>query len=257
MDPQTLIESMFSGIIQGITELLPISSSGHLLLFSELFNIDLSLTEVAALHLGTVVAIVLVMRDSIKETCNRGALTNILISIIPAGVIGLLFAGTIENTFGSSTIIISTLIFWGVMLILADSQAKGKKTTDRNISNVTTGQAITIGLAQILAFIPGTSRSGVTVIAGIFSGLSAETALAFSFLSGIPLPALSGAYGFFDVIAETGTATLPSLLTATLIATIVGIFTALMFKTRISKGILTHAGIYRIGIGLLLFLLLL
>lgn len=244
------IQSFIAGAIQGITELLPISSSGHLILFSKLSSIDLGISEIAVLHLGTVGAILISYWKKIFKNLNYRTILNILISVIPAGIVGFLAEDWIDQNLSSTWIISLSLIFWGVMLIILDQSKIEKK----KISNIKPLQALSIGLGQILSFIPGTSRSGVTTVFGILSGLDKETALDYSFIMGAPLIAASGLYSLFISTPETGRST--SIVIATVTSFVVGIASIYILRKFIKKNILTICGIYRILLGsVILFLI--
>lgn len=255
MNTTDILLSIFAGIVQGVTELLPISSSGHLLLLSELTSFELSLMSVAVLHLGTLGALLIVMKDSLPLYFKKDSLLKILISIIPAGVIGFLFDDFIEEALGLPVIIIFSLILWGVMLIIADRRGNGTPQTDLN--SISMKQAMIVGLFHPLAFIPGTSRSGITTIAGIFAGLNRDTALTFSFLSGIPLLGVSGGLALVSLFTDgASSAEMPLIGIATVVAFFIGLWTAYILIRYINKSVLTACGIYRIILGIVLILLL-
>ncbi|MDD3661524.1 MAG: undecaprenyl-diphosphate phosphatase [Candidatus Dojkabacteria bacterium] len=246
-----ILQSVLAGIIQGITELLPVSSSGHLLLLSETISIDLSLTGIAILHLGTLIAILIVFRESLVNYFRLDTAFKIGLSIVPAGLIGLLFEETIERSLGTPVIITFSLFVWGIVLILVDRLGKSRTSTTETVSTISIKQALSVGFAQVLALIPGTSRSGITTAAGIVSGLSPQAALSFSFLSGIPLLAGTGLYSVYEEV-KNPSIDVGQLIIATAVAAVTGIVAAYIFKKFIGKGILTASGIYRIVISIVL-----
>lgn len=257
LDIPGILAIIAAGALQGITELLPISSSGHLLLFAETTSITLSIYGIAILHLGTLGALLVVMWKSLPEAIKYPTNINILIAIIPAGIIGFLFASRIEAYLGTPVIIIISLIFWGVGLIVADLRARSISPDVTRIEQITPQQALIIGLSQVVAFIPGTSRAGITTIAGIFSGLSRKTALKFSFLMGIPILALSGFYSLGKLTLQENSWVDPIVLTIAFITSfLVGIIAARIFLNFVEKNILTICGIYRIVLGILITLVL-
>jgi undecaprenyl-diphosphatase len=243
--------SILAGMIQGVTELLPVSSSGHLLLFSELTSLELTLMSVAVLHLGTLGALLIVMKDSLPLYFKKDTLIKVLISILPAGIIGFLFDDIIESALGLPVIIVASLILWGVGLVLADRYAATAKASD--LDSISTRQALLVGLFQPLAFIPGTSRSGITTIAGILGGLDRDTALRFSFLSGIPLLGASGGLALVSLITDgTSSAEMSLIGIATAAAFFTGLGAAYFLTKYINRSILTVCGIYRIVLGIIL-----
>jgi undecaprenyl-diphosphatase len=267
MNSFNMFNSIIAGILQGATELLPVSSSGHLLILSKLTDSNLEILSVAILHLGTLASILIVFRKELKLYLDQNFLFKIFLSSIPAGILGFLIEEVLNLNFNNSNIIVFTLIFWGILLIVADrisdrrihnakSSKESSTQTLHKLKTITFKQAIFIGLGQCLALIPGTSRSGVTTIAGIFSGLSADTALKYSFLSGIPLISLSGVYALVKLIFTDQLPTSPtSIGIGTLVSFGVGLLAAFVLTKYINRNILTICGIYRILIatGFLIF----
>jgi len=188
------------------------------------------------------------MREHLRKLLSVNFLVPLAIAAIPAGIVGLLFEDCIESTVGTTPTILFSLAFWGVAMIVVDRWSRGKKAKTTSLSDITLTQAAMVGVAQMLALIPGTSRSGITTIAGISAGMSPTTALAFSFLSGIPLLAGSGLYGEIKLVSSDTVTTekLIMIIAATVISAIVGLGAAIILKKRITKGILTQCGIYRI-----------
>lgn len=174
---------IFLAIIQAATEFLPISSSGHLALFSNLLG-EPNLSFFTALHLASLIAVLIFTRKEIKFllTFNKEARkywTYLIIATIPAALIGFFFHDLIESFFSSFLILGISFIFTGFILL----STKGIKST----SNLNFKSSLLIGLFQSIALFPGVSRSGMTISAGIFSKLDKESAAKFSFLLFIPL----------------------------------------------------------------------
>lgn len=248
MEVPILLDSIISGVIQGATELLPISSTGHLLLFSSLTGISLALSDIAIMHLGTLGSILIAFREKLKELRSVHVLITIAISALPAASIGFLFEHWIGSTFGSPSTISLSLAVWGIVIICTDRWSRNRLFHTSSLSQISLSQAVIVGAAQILALIPGTSRSGITTIAGIMTGMSPATALTFSFFSGIPLLAGSGLYGLTKnfTAVDSSTVGFPMITLAAIISAGVGIGAAYILKRGISKGILTICGFYRI-----------
>jgi len=201
-----ILHAIVLGVVQGLSEFLPISSSGHLLLAPWLFgwhDFDNDKIEKAydvALHLGTLVAVVayfwrdlvVYVRDGVRMVVDRerpasaeGRLAWLLVlSAVPAAIVGALFENTIDERLGKPWIIAVSLIVFGLLLWYADRQA-GKRAVD----DYTRGDALTIGAAQVLSLNPGTSRSGVTMTAARFLGFTRDAAARASFLMAIPVTA--------------------------------------------------------------------
>ena len=196
------------GLVQGLTEFLPVSSSGHLILVPHVFGWpDQGLAVDAALHLGTLAALLAYFRaeifDLFSGAMDRRLGVIIVIATIPGAVAGLLFAKQIEANFRSPLLIAATTAFWGLVMLLADRQARPTQPLQRTRRNpgdrpddplerVGWAQGIAIGVAQALALIPGTSRSGITITTGLFTGLDRATAARYAFLLGIPITAGAG-----------------------------------------------------------------
>lgn len=201
-----ILHAIVLGLVQGLSEFLPISSSGHLLLVPWLFDwhdFDDKATEKAfdvALHLGTVVAVcvyfradivryvkagwrVVVQRRRPVDTDGRVAVL-LLVSSVPAALVGAAFQSSIDNELGRPWIIAVSLIFFGVLLFWAD-----RLVGRRHVDGLTTRDAITIGTAQVLALNPGTSRSGITITAARWVGFDRDAAARVSFLMSIPITA--------------------------------------------------------------------
>ena len=192
------MEKIFLGIIQGITEFLPISSSGHLVLFNSFFqesNIDIS--TLTLLHLGTLGSIIFLYRDEVIKIIlqpinEKDTLIKILIGIVPAVLLGA-FTNLSEIITNSVNILIYTGVAYIVLslfLYISKNIIEGEK----RISNLTYLEALYIGIAQSIALMPGISRAGVTLIAALLIGLNKKEALLFSFLLGIPT--IGGAWVF-------------------------------------------------------------
>lgn len=185
-------------LVQGLTEFLPISSSGHLVLLPHFLGWpDQGMAFDVAVHLGTLIAVVWYFRKDVLEMMYAGTariagrpdtpatqlLKCLIIATIPAGLVGLLLNGWIESELRSPLVIATTTIVFGILLWLSDVFKK----EHRNEGDINYKDALLIGLAQVLALIPGTSRSGITMTAGLSLGLGREAASRFSFLMAIPI----------------------------------------------------------------------
>jgi undecaprenyl-diphosphatase len=197
------IEAIVLALVQGITEFLPISSSGHLILVPVFFGWDdQGLAFDIAVHLGSLIAVCAYFRDEVKAILSawwHSVATRtrpdaegmfgwyIALATVPAGLVGLLWHDDIQLNLRSSEIIAVTTIVFGIALWLAD-RGDGTGRDEHTLTLVT---ALLIGIAQAIALIPGTSRSGITITAGLMLGLSRQAAARFSFLMAIPVIALA------------------------------------------------------------------
>ena len=199
-------------VVQGLTEFLPVSSSGHLVILHDILNFHLeqSLAFDVALHLGTGVALVvyfwkdikIYLRDfwrfclgytSVKKE-NLDIFFKIIVASIPAVIFGLLFEDLIESYFRSPIFVIVSLILVGLIFFAIE-----RIETNKELSKLTFPQAIFIGIAQTLALIPGVSRSGITIIAGMTTKLKRAESAKFAFLMGIPIILGAGVYKFIKL----------------------------------------------------------
>ena len=215
MTDMTLLQASVLGIVQGLTEFLPISSTAHLRIVPVLFgwtfygkenNHDPGAAFTAIVQLGTTLAIVIyfwrellhvvvawfrgLYDKSVRSTLEYKMGWYLILATIPVGVFGLLFSHSIETGARNLWLISCTLI--GLALLLLAAEKVG--TRDRGEEELTTKDAVAVGAAQALALIPGASRSGTTITAGLFRGLTREAAARFSFLLSIPAVVLSGGY---------------------------------------------------------------
>jgi undecaprenyl-diphosphatase len=188
----TYFEGILLAVIQGLTEFLPISSSAHLILLSEFMGSNQNLFYDVSLHLGTLMAVCIYFRSDLidmvnsiirhKSLFNNLLLRQLFISCIPTLFLGFILVDLIDGYLRTSTVIATTTIFFGFILFLA-TFSKSRKT---HIEEITFRDALIIGFAQSLALIPGTSRSGITISAGLLLGLDSKTASKFSFLMAVP-----------------------------------------------------------------------
>lgn len=190
----TIIEAIILGLIQGLTEFIPISSSGHLVIAQYFMSGASDHLFLEWINLGTVMALIIffwkriwgAVKDVLIGKDYRLAM-NVVIAMLPAGLIGFFFADLIETHpfFGSVWTVVVTLFVVGVLLVILERLPKLANVKDE--AELPKSRALTIGLVQVLALIPGTSRSGSTIIAGRLMGLNAAKAAEFSFLISIPI----------------------------------------------------------------------
>jgi len=205
-----LYQIILLALIQGLTEFLPISSSAHLILPSQLLNWpDQGLAFDLAVHVGTLLAVLVYLRRDIgsmilsclnvlrgKPVDDNAVLSLfIVLATIPAIVIGFFIKDFVASHLRSILVIALASIGFGILLAVVDKTAKFK----RDLGSLTATQAVIIGLAQAIAFIPGTSRSGITITAALALGYTRQSALRFSFLLSIPLILAGGSLSAFDL----------------------------------------------------------
>jgi undecaprenyl-diphosphatase len=208
----SILEAILLGIVQGATEFLPISSSGHLVLVPAILGLPQpSLNIIAIAHLGTLIAVLiyfhrdlwsiiiavltgLIKRSPMQDTNSRLG-WYIVIGSIPAATVGLLFAEFFDQVFGTPTLAAFFLLMTALLLIWGERMYTGEKILDQ----MTWMDAIAIGLFQMLALFPGISRSGSTITGGLWRGLDRETAARYSFLLGVPAILGAGLLSIFDL----------------------------------------------------------
>lgn len=255
------LKLLIIGIVQGVTELLPISSSGHILIFSEILNISSSSLILTFFHVGTTLAILLFFREKIfKEILKKERITfllKIIISSIPAALIGALFEDFISEKLRAIPITAISLIVVGIAMIIIEK--KSKKETE--IEEVTWKQSLLMGVSQTFALIPGVSRSGITTLTGILTGLNKYIALEYSLILGIPI--LLGGFlwetlKLFFKDSQAIEFTTQNIFTGLIILLVpfcVGYLALHLLKKFKKSNWLTAFGIYRIILGVFLLLI--
>ncbi|MGM0471912.1 MAG: undecaprenyl-diphosphatase UppP [Bacillota bacterium] len=255
----SIIESIILGVVQGITEFLPISSSGHLVIFKQLLGFtEPHLIYDIFLHFGTLLAVTIFYWSDIKDLLSFDAQYNqerllIIIATIPTALIGVGLKDTFEGLFGSLIAVGIALLFTGVLLWLVENL---EIDFAKEIKQLTLMQAVIIGVAQGAAITPGISRSGMTIVAGLLIGLRRKAAARFSFL--IFIPAVLGATLLETVdVIQAGAITVNylALLVGTLTAAVVG-YLAIKFLLKVlEKDQFNYFAYYVWGLGGLILLL--
>lgn len=226
----TWLQAIVLAIVQGLTEFLPISSSGHLVLVPQFAGwTDQGLAFDVAVHFGSLIAVIVYFREDIVELTKSGITVlarrrvetpmerlalGIALGTIPAALAGILFAGWIEENLRSPRVVVVTLAFYGIAMALADRFAR----RERKVVDATLGDALVIGVAQALALVPGTSRSGVTITAGRLLGFHRLDAARFSFLLSTPVILLATAHSFLSTLMNGETVSWTMLAVSALVA---------------------------------------
>lgn len=262
-------EAIVMGIIQGLTEFLPISSSAHLRITSELLGIgDAGAAFTAITQLGTEAAVVVFFWKDIVRIIGRwfrslsGAVPRkdpdallgwwIILGSVPIVVLGLAFEDAIDSTLRSLWFVAIALIVFGVLLGVADYVGKQRY----QLKEMTWKHAILYGLAQALALIPGVSRSGGTITAGRLMGYTREQAARYSFFLALPAVFGSGGYKLVKSIDDPASAPMAETLVATIIAFAVALVVIGVFMKYISTGSFMPFVIYRVALGVVIIVLL-
>ena len=221
MDTVLLTKAAIMGIVEGLTEFLPISSTGHLILAGSLLGFDDDKAKVfdIAIQTGAIFAVILVYWQKIRDTlvalpndrqAQKFAL-NVLIAFIPAVVLGLLFGKAIKAHLFTPVVVASTFIIGGFIILWAEKRQQRNPATARihAVEEMSAMDALKVGLAQCLAMIAGTSRSGATIIGGMLLGLSRKASTDFSFFLAIPTLIGAGVYSLYKERALLSMADVP------------------------------------------------
>lgn len=259
-------EVIVLGVVQGLTEFLPISSSAHLRITSEVFfGRDAGAAFTAVTQLGTEAAVLLYFARDIGHLVSiwfrgfRDAAVRtdpdyklawlVIIGTIPIGVLGVLYETQIQTVARNLWLIATTLIVFGLLLGLAERLGQQRRTLDQ----MTPAQGITLGFAQAMALIPGVSRSGGTITAGLFLGFNRAAAVRYSFLLAIPAVVAAGIFQLPEVFAGDGPSGV-QMTVATVVSFVVG-YAAIAWLLRYVERHTVYVFVwYRVGLGLLLFL---
>lgn len=264
-----LLKVIILGIVEGITEWLPVSSTGHLIIFEKL----LPLSTVSAnymtmfrvvIQLGAILAVVLIYfhmlnpfdtkKDSVHKKQTWNLWIKVIVACIPAGVIGLLFDDWFDKMFYNPLTIAVTLIVYGILFILIERE--NLKLNITKISELPLNIAFIIGCAQVLALIPGTSRSGATILAALLLGCSRGLAAQFSFFLAIPV--MFGASGLkllkYIFVYNFTFGEFFLLLIGMLVSFVVSVIAIKTFISYLKKHTFTQFGYYRIALGIIVLI---
>jgi undecaprenyl-diphosphatase len=222
VDVVLLVKAAIMGVVEGLTEFLPISSTGHLILAGSLLGFDDAKAKVfdIAIQTGAIFAVILVYWQKIRDTlvalptqrqAQRFAL-NVCIGFLPAVVLGLLFGKAIKAHLFTPVVVASTFIIGGFIILWAERRAPAA-TRIESVDDMTPLDALKVGLVQCLAMVPGTSRSGATIIGGMLLGLSRRAATDYSFFLAIPTLIGAGVYSLYKERALLSVADLPMFMT--------------------------------------------
>ena len=276
----TILQAIFLGLVQGLTEFIPVSSTAHLVFAARLVNLyggadktlqaEQTTATIAVIQLGTLLAVLIYFAPDIvnilrafiedhiawfrgrsepggpKLSKNAWLGWLIIIGSLPVGTIGLALKKLIEGPFTKNLWVIATMmIVVGILLLIAEIIGK----RERDMDQLRVSDALAVGSAQVLALIPGSSRSGSTIMGGLFAGLTRETAARFSFLLSIPAIAASGLLELKEAVAKLPPGSYGALAVATIVAGIVG-YASIWFLLRYLR---THSTslfiVYRVIVG--------
>lgn len=265
-----ILKSIILGIIQGITEWLPISSTGHLILANRFLTLDQSPEFMnlflVVIQFGSILAVVTLYfhklnpfspkKSKLQKTETWNMWFRVIAAVIPAAVIGLLLNSIVEDYLSSPIVIAAALIVYGILFIIIER--RNKKATIGSISEMSYKTAFIIGLFQVLAMVPGTSRSGATILGAVLIGTSREVAAEFSFFLAVPVMFGASLLRTVQYISENGfifeNGGLWILLIGTAVSYIVSVFAIRFLMSYIRKHDFTAFGYYRIALGIVIII---
>ncbi len=264
MDLVLLFQAAIMGIVEGLTEFLPVSSTGHLIVTAELLNFwtpDKRMVFEIAIQLGAILAICFEYRVKLvnvttgllkKDNSSIRFTRNVLIAFMPAAVIGVIAHDTIKEYLFTPLVVAFMLIFGGILILWAERREH--QVTANEVDEMSWKQALKVGFAQCFAMIPGTSRSGATIIGGLFFGLSRKTAAEFSFFLAIPTMFGATALSVYKHRDEFFWSDFPVIAVGFIMAFIVALIVVKALVHYVAKHDFTIFAWYRIAFGLLIFL---
>lgn len=251
----TIADSIILGIIEGFTEFLPISSTGHLIVASEVLNLEQTAVNKAyevIIQFAAILAVVLNYPE--KFTFKHIELwKKITLAFIPIGAVGFLFASQIKTMF-TVQIVALMFIVGGVIFLIVEKYYKPKEHFINDVEKVSYKQALFIGLAQIAALIPGTSRAGATIIGAMIVGLTRKASAEFSFLLAFPVMCATTGYDLLKHYNDFTTSNVVVLIVGFVVSFIVAFLTIKLFLKFLENFTFVAFGLYRIVFGLILLL---
>lgn len=262
------LKVIFLGIVEGITEWLPISSTGHMILVEEFIHLNVTdeFLEMfrVVIQLGAILAVVVLYFPKLWPFCSpkKGWIKKdtwilwfkVLVAVLPAAIIGIPFDDTLDALFYNYQTVAVTLILYGVLFIVVENYNRRRRPKVKSLDDIPWSMALLIGVFQVLALIPGTSRSGSTILGGVLLGASRKVAAEFSFFLGIPV--MFGAsllklvkFGFAFSAMELGL-----LLVGMVVAFVVSVLSIRFLMGYIKKNDFKSFGYYRIVLGILVLI---
>ncbi len=243
-----IVHAIILGIVEGVTEFLPISSTGHLILASRLLdlgNAEFIKTFEIFIQCGAIAAVLTLYWKQLL--LNKAVMKRVVIAFIPAAAIGFILYKFIKHfLIGNDKVVIVSLLLGGIVLIAFEKWHRPLQETEREIESMTYVSAFLIGAGQAVAVIPGVSRSAATILAGLFSGLSRKAAVEFSFLLAAPTIAAAAAYDFFKTAPSFNNQEFLLLAIGCAVSFIIAMVTIKLFLAFVRSRTFIPFGVYRI-----------
>ncbi len=265
-----ILKIIFLGIVEGITEWLPISSTGHMLLVDEFISLNMSedFKEMffVVIQLGAIIAVVVMfwkkmwpfqLKDKSQSVVNKGIINmwlKVVVACIPSAVLGLLLDDILEEYFGGAVSIAIMLIVYGIAFILVESRNKKRTPAVEKLDDITYRTAFIIGLFQVLSMIPGTSRSGATIIGALLIGVSRTAAAEFTFFLAVPTMLGASALKLVKFGFDFTSQEIIALIIGMAVAFVVSLLCIKFLMSFIKKHDFKVFGWYRIVLGIIVLI---
>ncbi len=250
-----IFQAIIIGIIEGFTEFLPISSTGHMIVASEFLGVsqdNLTKAYEVIIQFAAILAVMLVYRE--KLTLKKIDLwSKLMVAFFPLAIVGFIFKDVIKELFTVNTVAVMFIV-GGVIFLVVEKFYKEKESHTNEVENVSYKQALVVGFAQIFSLIPGTSRAGATIIGGMLIKMNRKTSAEFSFLLAIPVMGAVTAYDLLKHYSEFADANWPAFIIGFIVAFIVAYITIKLFLVFLQRFTFVAFGIYRILFGIILLL---
>ncbi len=250
-----IFQAVIIGIIEGFTEFLPISSTGHMIVASEFLGVsqdNLTKAYEVIIQFAAILAVMLVYRE--KLTLKKIDLwSKLMVAFFPLAIVGFIFKDVIKELFTVNTVAVMFIV-GGVIFLVVEKFYKEKESHTNEVENVSYKQALVVGFAQIFSLIPGTSRAGATIIGGMLIKMNRKTSAEFSFLLAIPVMGAVTAYDLLKHYSEFTDANWPAFIIGFIVAFIVAYITIKLFLVFLQRFTFVAFGIYRILFGIILLL---
>ncbi len=254
----TFLHAIILGIIEGITEFLPISSTGHMVLASDLLKIaqtDFVKSFEIIIQLGAILAVVVLYTK--KLLIEKKAISKIISAFIPTAIVGyVLYKFIKQYLIGNDVVVLWSLLIGGIVIILFElfyDKPEREKQSTKSMSDISYSQAIAVGLAQSVAVIPGVSRSAATIIGGQLAGISKKTIVEFSFILAVPTMVAATALDIFKNPISIGSGEMVPLMLGFVSAFIVALVSIKWLISFVQKHSLVWFGVYRVVVSLAFF----
>jgi len=263
------LKAFFIGIVQGITEWLPVSSTGHMILFNEFVKMDVSeeffeLFEVV-IQFGSILAVLVLFFDKLNPFSKKKDAVmkkktwtlwfRVIVAVLPAAVIGLLLDDWFQANFYNYVAVAVALVFYGVLFIVIERRNKNKEMKYNDVYDIDYATALKIGMFQVLSIIPGTSRSGSTILGASLVGVSRSAAAEFSFFLAVPVMLGASAYKTLKYVVKVGAAFTSTEIIALIVGTVTAFAVSLVVIKFLMNFVRKHSfesfGWYRIGLGII------